>query len=127
VASLSLWFSVLAVIISCLGLLGLSAFTVEKRVKEIGIRKVLGASPASIAYILSFEFVKLVLVAIAVALPVSFFVINEWLHRFAYAIDLELWFFIATGLIAIFIAVATVGGQSIRASFANPTDCLKEE
>jgi ABC-type antimicrobial peptide transport system permease subunit len=127
IASLSLWFSILAIIISCMGLFGLSAFTVEKRVKEIGIRKVLGASPASIAYILSFEFVKLVLVAIVVALPVSFFVIQGWLQRFAYTIDLSVWFFVITGLIAIVVAVATVGGQSIRASFANPTDCLKEE
>ncbi|MGC3947574.1 MAG: ABC transporter permease [Chryseolinea sp.] len=127
VASLSLWFSILAVIISCLGLFGLAAFTVGKRVKEIGIRKVFGASSANIAYILSFEFIQLVLIASTIALPASFFVIKVWLQRFAYAVDLDAWFFIATGLIAIVIALATVGGQSIRASLANPTDCLKEE
>jgi putative ABC transport system permease protein len=127
VANLSLWFSILTVIIACLGLFGLAAYTAEKRVKEIGIRKVLGATPASIAYLLSFEFIKQVLIAIVIALPVSFYLIDEWLQRFAYSIDLEMWFFVAAGLIAVLIAVLTVGGQSIRASLANPTTCLKEE
>ncbi|MEJ0033435.1 MAG: FtsX-like permease family protein [Bacteroidota bacterium] len=127
VASLSLWFSMLAIIIACLGLLGLAAFTAEKKTKEIGIRKVMGATPAGIAWLLSVEFIKLVLIAVAIALPLSFFVIEEWLQRFAYSIDLEIWFFASAGLIAVLIAVATISGQSIKASLANPVDCLKEE
>lgn len=127
VANLSLWFSILTIIIACLGLFGLAAFTAEKRIKEIGIRKVLGATPANITYLLSFEFIKLVFTAIVIALPISFYLADEWLQRFAYAINLEIWFFVASGLIAVLIALATVGGQAIKASLVNPTDCLKDE
>ncbi len=127
VADLSLWFGTLTIIVASLGLIGLAAFNVEKRVKEIGIRKVLGATPTDIVYLLSFGFAKLVFMAIVVALPISFYVVDKWLQRFAYSIDLEIWFFITSGLIAILIALTIVGGQAIKASLVNPTECLKDE
>ena len=127
VADLCLWFSALTVIIACLGLFGLAAFSAGKRIKEIGIRKVLGATPASIVYLLSSEFIKLVLIAILIGLPLSFYLINEWLVRFAYSVELEAWFFVVSGLVAVLIALATVGGQAVKASVANPAMSLKEE
>lgn len=127
VADLSLWFAGFAIIIAALGLIGLAAFTAEKRIKEIGIRKVLGATPAAIVYLLSAEFIKLILIAIVIALPISFYLTNEWLKRFAYSIDLKIWFFASSALIAILVSLATVGGQAIKASLVNPASCLKEE
>ncbi|MEO7989426.1 MAG: ABC transporter permease [Chryseolinea sp.] len=127
VASLSFWFAILTIMVSCLGLFGLAAFTAERRVKEIGIRKVLGATPAAIMYLLSIDFLKLVFISILIALPISYYLTGEWLQNFAYAINLEIWFFVGAGILAILIALMTVGSQAIKASLVNPTECLKDE
>ena len=127
VAVLSRYFAILAILISCLGLFGLAAFAAERRSKEIGIRKILGSSDFGIVRLLSADFTKMVLMAIAVALPISFFIAKNWLEGFAYRIDLEWWFFIGAGLIALFIAWFTVGLQTVKAARINPTQCLKDE
>ncbi|MEO1051112.1 MAG: ABC transporter permease [Bacteroidota bacterium] len=127
VASLSKYFAGLAILISCLGLFGLAAFTAERRLKEIGIRKILGAGTFRIIYLLTGDFTKMVLVAILIALPISYFAIDQWLANFAFRIDLQWWFFAGTGLLAIFIAWFTVSLQTSKAANVNPVDCLKEE
>jgi putative ABC transport system permease protein len=127
VAVLSKYFAGLAILISCLGLFGLAAFTAERRLKEIGIRKVLGSSEAGIVYLLSGDFTKIVFVAIIIALPVSYFVARYWLDGFAFKVQLQAWYFIAAGLMAMVIAWLTVGVQAIRAARVNPTQCLKNE
>lgn len=127
VATLSRYFAGFAVLISCLGLFGLAAFTAERRLKEIGIRKVLGASELGIIYLLSSDFTKMVMVAIIIALPISYVVTIEWLNDFAYRIDLEWWFFVSAGLLALLIAWFTVGLQTIKAARINPSLCLKDE
>lgn len=104
VGSLSKYFAGLSILISCLGLLGLAAFTAERRIKEIGIRKVLGASEWKIIELLSGDFAKMVLVAIVVALPVSYYATKHWLDNFAYKIDLVWWDFIGVGLLKMLIA-----------------------
>jgi predicted permease len=127
VSTLSKYFAGLAIIISCLGLFGLAAFTTERRVKEIGIRKVLGSSQLGIVYLLSSEFTRVVLVSIIVALPASYLVATYWLDGFAFKIQLEWWYFIASGLLALGIAWLTVGTQALRAAKANPVDSLRSE
>ncbi|HYI76288.1 MAG TPA: ABC transporter permease [Chryseolinea sp.] len=127
VATLSKYFAGLAILISCLGLFGLAAFTAERRVKEIGIRKILGSSNRAIVYLLSGEFTKMVLVAIAIALPASWYFASKWLEGFAFHIKLEWWFFAGSGLAALLIAWLTVGLQTIKASRINPTECLRSE
>jgi putative ABC transport system permease protein len=127
VALLSRYFAGLAVLISCLGLFGLAAFTAERRLKEIGIRKVLGSSVFGIVSLLSRDFTKIVLAAIAIALPVSYFIAKHWLDGFAYKVALEWWYFAGAGLTALVIAWLTVGSQAIRAARVNPTQCLKDE
>lgn len=127
VAILSSYFAGLAILISCLGLFGLAAFTAERRRKEIGIRKVFGSSRLNIIYLVSGDFIKLVFVSILIALPVSFVITRHWLNRFAFRIDLEWWFFLVAGFIAVVIAWLTVGTQAIRAANINPSECLKEE
>ena len=126
VAVLSRYFAGLAVLISCLGLFGLAAFTAERRVKEIGIRKVLGASEASIVFLLSVDFTKLVLAAILIALPLSYLLIDYWLHNFAYRIELAWWYFAGAGLLALLISWFTVGMQAVKASRISPSQCLKD-
>jgi putative ABC transport system permease protein len=110
-----------------LGLFGLAAFTTERRVKEIGIRKILGSTEFGIVYLLSGEFTKVVLLSIIVALPTSYVITNYWLDSFAFKIQLEWWYFISSGLFALFIAWLTVGTQALRAARANPVDNLKSE
>ena len=127
VSTLSKYFAALAILISCLGLFGLAAFTAERRLKEIGIRKILGASDFGIVRLLSGDFTKMVLVAIVIALPVSYFIAKNWLEGFAYRIDLEWWFFIGAGLVALLIAWFTVGLQTVKAARVNPAECLKDE
>ena len=127
VATLSKYFAGLAILISCLGLFGLAAFTAERRVKEIGIRKILGSSNRAIVYLLSGEFTKMVVAAIAIALPVSWYLASEWLQGFAFHIYLEWWFFGGSGLVALLIAWLTVGFQTIKAARINPTECLRSE
>jgi putative ABC transport system permease protein len=127
VAILSRYFAGIAIIISCLGLFGLAAFTAERRRKEIGVRKVFGSGEFSIIYLLSGDFTRQVLVSIIIALPISYVITRHWLDSFAYKINLEWRFFLCAGLMALFIAWFTVGMQAIKAAHTNPSQCLKEE
>ncbi len=127
VGVLSRYFSALAILISCLGLFGLAAFTAERRLKEISIRKILGASDFGIVHLLSSDFTKMVLIAILIALPISYIIGARWLESFEYRIDLEWWFFIGAGLVALLIAWITVGLQTLKAAKTNPVECLKNE
>ena len=120
-------FTYVAIIIACLGLFGLSTYTTQQRTKEIGIRKVLGASVLGITQLLSKEFLKLVLIGVAISTPIAWYAMKEWLANFAYHIDLNAWTFLAAGFVAIFIALFTVSFQSIRAAIANPVDSLRNE
>jgi putative ABC transport system permease protein len=120
-------FSVLAIIISCLGLLGLASYSTMQRTREIGIRKVLGASVPNIVNLLSREFLKLVAIAILIASPVAWFAMHGWLQDFAYRIEIGWWIFLIAGLIAVLIALATVSFQAIKAAIANPVKSLRVE
>ena len=119
--------SALAIFIACLGLFGLAAFTTEQRTKEIGVRKVLGASVASIVTLLSKDFLKLVLIAIIIASPLAWYAADRWLTNFAYKVDLAWWMFALAGLLAISIALVTVSVQSIKAALVNPVKSLRSE
>ena len=127
IGSLSQIFAMIAIIISCLGLFGLSAFTAEQRRKEIGVRKVLGSSVTSIIKLLSKDFMRLVLIAILVAGPLAWWVMKNWLQSFAYRIEINFWVFILAALIAICVALLTVGFQAFKAALANPVKCLRTE
>ena len=127
VAVLSKYFTVIAIIISCLGLLGLAAFTAERRLKEIGIRKILGSTVFGIVRMLTGDFTKTVIIAIFISLPVSYLIAKKWLDGFAYRIDLNWWFFVEAGLLVLFIAWLTVGIQTIKAARINPVICLRDE
>ena len=120
-------FSVLAIIIACLGLLGLAAFITEQRTKEIGIRKVLGASVPEVIALLSAQFAKWVLIANVIAWPLAYYVMNNWLKNFAYRIDISLWIFIASGSLAFIVALLTVSSHAIKAATANPVESLRYE
>ena len=127
VAQLSWYFASLAIIISCLGLFGLVAFTAQKRRREIGIRKVLGATGVRVAMLLSIDFIKLVIVAVLIAFPVAWWAMNKWLQAFEYRIDIHWWMFALAGIIAIAIALCTVSFQAIKAAIANPVKSLRTE
>jgi len=127
IGELSQVFAIMSIAIACLGLFGLAAFMAEQRSKEIGIRKVLGASSTRLVGLLSLDFLKLVFIAIVIALPVAWWAMNRWLEDFAYRVDLEWWMFAAAGMTAVVIALLTVNGQAIRAAIANPVDSLREE
>ena len=127
VGTIALVFSALAVLIACLGLFGLAAFMAEQRTKEIGVRKVLGASIFSLIGLLSKDFLKLVLVAILIASPIAWYAMTKWLQGFAYKIDIEWWMFAVAGILAIAIALLTVSFQSIRAALMNPVKSLRTE
>jgi ABC-type antimicrobial peptide transport system permease subunit len=127
VSILSRYFAGLAILISCLGLSGLAAFTAERRVKEIGIRKVLGASEWKIMKLLSGDFAGMVLVAIVVALPLSYYLTKNWLDNFTYKIDLQWWYFIGAGILTMLIALLTVSFQSVKAALMNPVESLRTE
>lgn len=120
-------FSCIAIFIACLGLFGLSAFTITQRVKEIGVRKVLGASVPQIVTELSKDFLKLVIVAAVIAFPIAWYIMNKWLLDFASRIDIEWWVFVLAGIIALIIAFATISFQSIKAANANPVKSLRSE
>jgi len=120
-------FAVLAIFIACLGLFGLAAFTTEQRTKEIGIRKVLGASVNGIVQLLSKDFIRLVFVAIVIASPIAWWAMNKWLEDFAYKMEIQWWIFVLAGLAAITIALLTVSFQAIKAAIANPTKSLRSE
>lgn len=120
-------FSCLAIFIACLGLFGLSAFTISQRVKEIGVRKVLGASIPQIVTELSKDFLKLVIVAAVIALPIAWYAMSKWLLDFAFRINIQWWVFVMAGVIALIIAFATISYQSIKAAMANPVKSLRSE
>ena len=120
-------FSVLAILVACLGLFGLATFTADQRIKEIGVRKVLGASVANIVGLLSRDFVTLVAIAILISVPVAWWGTSRWLQNFAYRIDPEWWMFIVSGLVALGIALFTVSFQSVRAGLMNPAKTLRTE
>jgi putative ABC transport system permease protein len=127
VGKLSGIFAGLAIIISCLGLFGLAAYTAERRTKEIGIRKVLGATSRGLTALLSKDFVVLVIISCIIAFPVSWLMMHSWLKDYEYKVDISWWIFIITDLLAITIAVATVSVQAIRAALTNPVKCLRSE
>jgi putative ABC transport system permease protein len=127
IGTIALTFAALAMLIACLGLFGLAAFMAEQRTKEIGVRKVLGASVGSIIGLLSKDFLKLVFIAILIASPLAWYAMNQWLNDFAYKIDIEWWMFALAGLLAVLIAFATVSFQSIRAALMNPVKALRTE
>ena len=121
------YFSLLAILIACQGLFGLAAFTAEQRTREIGVRKVLGASIINIVTLLSGEFVKLIFTACIIALPIAYFAMNRWLQDFAYRINITWWIFLVAGTVAMAIALITVSYQSIKAALANPVKSLRYE
>lgn len=127
IGKLSQLFALLAILISCLGLFGLAAYTAEQRSKEIGVRKVLGASVSGIVKLLSKDFLKLVVLSILIAIPVAWFVMHSWLLDYAYRIEINWWVFVIAGLAAILIALLTVSFQAIKAALANPVNSLKAE
>jgi putative ABC transport system permease protein len=120
-----IWAAFATIFIACLGLFGLATYSAEQRVKEIGVRKVLGAGVFNLASLLSKDFLKLVLIAIVVAFPIGWWAVNKWLQEYAYHINVEWWVFATAGLLAISIALATVAYQAIRAALANPVKALK--
>ena len=127
VGKIALIFSTLAILIACMGLSGLATFIAEQRTKEIGIRKVLGASVQGVVRLLSKDFLKLVAIAFVIAAPVSVWAMNRWLSDFTYRIHLEWWIVAVAGILAMFIALATVSVQAIRAAVANPVKSLRSE
>jgi putative ABC transport system permease protein len=120
-------FAVLAIIISCLGLLGLASYSTVQRTKEIGIRKVLGASTSGIVNLLSVDFLKLVIISFVIAAPLAWYFMHSWLEDFAYHTNVSLWVFVAAGITAFAIALLTVSFQAIRAAMANPVKSLRTE
>ncbi|GAB3909587.1 ABC transporter permease [Larkinella knui] len=121
------YFTAISILISCLGLFGLAAFAAQQRTKEIGVRKVLGASITNIVLLLSRDFLRLVIIAIVIASPVSWWAMNQWLQDFAYKIAIPWWIFVAAGGLALFIAFITVSFQSIKAALMNPVNSLRSE
>jgi len=127
IGNLALWFMILAIFIACLGLFGLASFTAQRRTREIGIRKVLGASVPSVVMLLSREFVALVVAAFVLAAPVSWYVMNLWLDKFEFRTELGVSVFVSAAGMIMLIAYATVSYQSIRAALANPADSLRSD
>lgn len=126
-SGLSITFSILAILIACLGLFGLITFAAEQRTKEIGIRKVLGATITNVTTMLSKDFLKLVLIAALISFPIAWWAMNKWLQGFAYRIQISWWVFVVAGLVAILIALITVSFKAIRAAVANPVESLRSE
>ena len=126
IGKLSIWFAAIALIISCLGLFGLSAFVVQQKMKEISIRKVLGATTSSVVSMLTRDFIKWVVLALIIGLPIGWYFTNNWLETFAYRVNLSWWIFLMAGGISIVVAVLTVGILSTRAALNNPVNSLKE-
>ena len=120
-------FTVIAILISCLGLFGLAMFTAEQRTKEIGVRKVLGASVLSISVLLSKQFLKPILIALSIASPLAYLAMNNWLQGFVYHTKIEWWIFVLTGILVVAVAVLTVSFQAIKAALANPVKSLRSE
>jgi ABC-type antimicrobial peptide transport system permease subunit len=127
VATLANYFAVFAVLISCLGLFGLASHTTERRFKEMGIRKAMGSSVTNIVLLLTGEFTSLVVLGILLGLPVSYWLLSQWLHQFKFHIDLSLWYFVIAALVAIVIAWLTVASKAMQAARVNPVECLRIE
>jgi len=121
------WAAMSTIFIACLGLFGLATYSTEQRIKEIGVRKVLGATAVGLVSLLSRDFLKLVLIANAIAFPISWWATNRWLQEYAYHIDVEWWMFVLAGVLALAIALLTVGYQAIKAAVANPVNSLRSE
>ena len=119
--------AIIAVVISSLGLFGLAAFTAEQRTKEIGIRKVLGATVTNIITLLSNDFIKLVFIAIIVATPLAFWIMDKWMQNFAYRTNIASWMFIGAGLLALLIALITTSSLAINAALSSPVKSLRTE
>ena len=115
----------IAIFISCMGLFGLAAFIAEQRTKEIGIRKVLGATVTNIVSMLSVDFVRLVVMAIVIAAPLAYYFMHQWLQDFAYRVTISWWIYVVAGGAAILIALLTVSFQALRAAMANPVESLR--
>jgi putative ABC transport system permease protein len=120
-------FACIAIFIACLGLFGLSAFEITQRVKEIGVRKVLGAKVSSIVTLLSKDFLKLVLVATLIAFPIAWYAMSHWLQGFAYRVNIHWWVFVLAAILALVVALVTVSFQAIKAAVANPVESLRSE
>jgi len=120
-------FSLLAIIIACFGLLGLSAYNVLQRTKEIGIRKTLGASLNHLLFILSKDFIALVFIGFVVAIPVTWLLMSRWLNEFAFRININWWVFALSAVVAVIIAMATICLQVVKAAIANPVQSLRTE
>jgi ABC-type antimicrobial peptide transport system permease subunit len=125
--NISVLFTVLAVLIACLGLFGLAAFTAEQRAKEVGIRKVLGATVAQVTNLLTKDFITLVIISIIIAIPIAWIAMNNWLQNYAYRIELSWWLFVEAAAVALIIAFVTIGFQTIKAAIANPIKSLRTE
>lgn len=125
--TLLIWVAIATIFIACLGLFGLATYSAEQRIKEIGVRKVLGATVVNLTSLLSKDFLKLVLIANGIAFPVAWWAVNQWLREYAYHVNVEWWVFILAGLIAIGIALVTVSYQAIRAALSNPVKSLRTE
>jgi|KBSSwiS6_1023812.scaffolds.fasta_scaffold00609_4 putative ABC transport system permease protein len=122
-----IWSALAAIFIACMGLFGLATYAAEQRIKEIGVRKVLGASVTGITALLSKDFIKLVIISIVVASPIAYLLMNKWLQEFAYRIKLDWWVFVLSGLVALTIALVTVSFQAVKAAIANPVKSLRTE
>ncbi len=120
-------FAVIAIFLSCLGLYGLASFMAVQRIKEVGIRKVLGATGAAIVYLFSREFILLIAVAFFIATPLTWYFMNKWLQNYPFRIELSVWIFLTGGLASIIIALSTVSFQAIKAASANPVKSLRSE
>jgi putative ABC transport system permease protein len=125
--SLLWFFSAMGIFVGCLVLFGLAAYTAEQRRKEVGIRKVLGATTKGVVLLLSKDFVKLVVISLLIASPFAWFFMNKWLQDFAYRINISVWIFIVAGALTILIALLTVSFQAIKAAMANPVKSLRSE
>jgi len=126
-ASTATVFSLLAIFVACLGLFGLAAFIAEQRTKEIGIRKVLGATVPGIAKLLTGDFLKLVIISILIASPIAWYMMNKWLMEFSYRININGWVFVIAGFTAIVFALLTISSHAIRAAVTNPVKSLRSE
>jgi ABC-type antimicrobial peptide transport system permease subunit len=127
VGKLATFFAILAIFISCLGLFGLASFVAEQRTKEIGVRKVLGASVTNLWALLSKDFVILVIISLFIASPIAYYFMNQWTQKYTFRTDISWWIFVLTGLGALSITLLTVSFQAIKAAVMNPVKSLRSE
>jgi putative ABC transport system permease protein len=126
-AGIILLFAGLTIFVGCLGLFGLTVFATEQRIKEIGIRKVLGAGVSSIVALISSDFLKLIVLATLIAIPVGLYFIQKWLQEFAFRIDVQWWFFAGVGMMVLVVSFVTISFHAVKAAMANPTESLRSE